>query len=373
MQGLNERILFVDMPEARDYKRFFADYGPPNLGVTVCFWRRLKLILCDPVHAKKELYCCGGASGHEQANSAFLILSFATACLGRTVEECAAPFLFLHPPLHPFRDAAFGVCTYSLLVIDVVRAVSRAITAGHLDPDSFDVDRYVSLDKLENGDMNWIVPNKLLAFSGPLAHRRPIETEGGNMAGTWVAEDYAHAFRSMGVSDVIRFNKKCYERNAFLRAGIQHHDMHYQDGGNPPKNVMEEFLRVCERARGAVAVHCKAGLGRTGTNIAMWLMKHANYSAVEAIGWCRVCRPGCIVGPQQQFVESLQHEMWRAGQSTRKLSPTIPSMSQSHRRRSSRSVSSSSAEDWNASPVVPIRLHPLQQPRLPPRYSSVLS
>lgn len=49
-------------------------------------------------------------------------------------------------------------------------------------------------------------------------------------------------------------------------------------------------------------MHCKAGLGRTGTNIAAYMIKHYDYTAREAIAWCRLCRPGSIVGPQQQYL-----------------------------------------------------------------------
>jgi hypothetical protein len=43
------------------------------------------------------------------------------------------------------------------------------------------------------------------------------------------------------------------------------------------------------------------------------MMKHYGYSAKEATAWCRVCRPGCVVGPQQQYLETIQEQMWQEG------------------------------------------------------------
>lgn len=54
-----------------------------------------------------------------------------------------------------------------------------------------------------------------------------------------------------------------------------------------------------------MAVHCKAGLGRTGVLICLYIMKHYRFTAEEVIGYIRVCRPGSVIGPQQNFLREV--------------------------------------------------------------------
>jgi hypothetical protein len=57
--------------------------------------------------------------------------------------------------------------------------------------------------KVENGDLNWVVPGKLMAFSGPPA--RPTDYAGFR---AMVPEDYWEYFRRRRVGAVVRLNKK---------------------------------------------------------------------------------------------------------------------------------------------------------------------
>lgn len=47
-------------------------------------------------------------------------------------------------------------------------------------------------------------------------------------------------------------------------------------------------------------------------------MKHYNFPADAFIGYIRICRPGSVLGPQQQFLNDIQHEMFRRGSEYRK-------------------------------------------------------
>ena len=38
-------------------------------------------------------------------------------------------------------------------------------------------------------------------------------------------------------------------------------------------------------------------------------MKHYEFTANEAMGWLRVCRPGSVIGPQQHYLADMQQQM----------------------------------------------------------------
>ena len=187
-----------------------------------------------------------------------------------------------------------------------LKGLEIATRLGWYSFKDFDPSEYEYYEKVENGDLNWVIPGKFIAFMGPIDHKPGVHSEQkhGNDP-----EDYIEVFRHFGVTHVVRLNEPTkYDRSKFTRNGIKHSELYFIDGSTPSdvsiafphsaQQILHDFLRISEQEKGALAVHCKAGLGRTGTLIGCYAMKHFKFPAAAFIGWIRIARPGSILGPQ---------------------------------------------------------------------------
>ncbi|NWW23702.1 CC14A phosphatase, partial [Falcunculus frontatus] len=291
------------------YENFYGDFGPLNLAMLYRYCCKLNKKLKYFSLSRKKIVYYTSFDQRKRANAAFLIGAYAVIYLKKTPEEAYRMLLSgSNPPYLPFRDASFGNCTYNLTILDCLQGVNKALQHGFFDFKTFDVDEYEHYERVENGDFNWIIPGKFLAFSGP--HPKSKLENGYPLH---APEAYFPYFKKRNVTSIIRLNKKIYEAKRFTDAGFEHYDLFFIDGSTPSDSIVQRFLNICENADGAIAVHCKAGLGRTGTLIACYIMKHYKFTHAEAIAWIRICRPGSIIGPQQHFLEEKQTMLWLEG------------------------------------------------------------
>ena len=52
-------------------------------------------------------------------------------------------------------------------ILDCLRGLDYAIKLGWFDHKKFNLKEYEHFERVENGDLNWIIPNKFVAFSSP--------------------------------------------------------------------------------------------------------------------------------------------------------------------------------------------------------------
>lgn len=184
---------------------------------------------------------------------------------------------------------------------------------------------------MEQGDFNWITP-QFLAFASPQHLGDTVIAPGTpqydalpkTLEGVLRSRSLPNAFRNVlahftarNVGLVVRLNSHLYPASYFTALGIQHLDMIFDDGTCPSLDTVRNFIDIAHRMitvrNQGVAVHCKAGLGRTGCLIGAYLIYRHGFTANEIIAFMRVMRPGMVVGPQQHWLHINQgafREWW---------------------------------------------------------------
>ncbi|GJQ66132.1 hypothetical protein Trydic_g4197 [Trypoxylus dichotomus] len=294
--------LYFTIDEELLYINYYYDFGPLNLSCLYKFCCQLNSYLCNP-GIKRIVYYSSGDQ-NKRANAAYLIGSFAIIYLSISPRRIHQILTIAGGSFRNFVDASQGMSNYTIRLIDCFHAIEKAKMFNFFNFNDFNVLEYDTYDKIQNGDMNWLVPRKFLAFIGP--------TECDFMNGH-PPEFYIKYFLRNDIKTVIRLNNKVYDSTIFADAGIEHHELFFADGTTPPKHVLLRFLDICESSPAAIGVHCKAGLGRTGSLIGAYIIKHYKMSARESIAWMRICRPGSVIGQQQGWLEKVEGWLWRQG------------------------------------------------------------
>ncbi|XP_026230381.1 dual specificity protein phosphatase CDC14AB-like [Anabas testudineus] len=157
------------------YESFYADFGPLNLAMLYRYCCKLNKKLKSFTMSRKKLIHYTSYDQKKRANAAVLIGAYAVMYLKRSPEEAYRTLISGNNTGYlPFRDAAVGECTFNLTVLDCLQGLRKAFQHAFMDFENFDVEEYEHYERVENGDMNWIIPGKILAFSSP-HHRSKIE------------------------------------------------------------------------------------------------------------------------------------------------------------------------------------------------------
>lgn len=267
----------VDNDEHFQYQPFFEDFGPLPLHqihyfmmVAINYMDQLDSMSAknnDSNHSILNFYC--NLIPQKISNAVLLAASFRLIHLKMTAEESLKPFspiLRDKSLIIPFRDASSFPSTYDLTILSCLKGLEKAISLGWYNPLNFDCQEWADCEMIENGDMNWLIPNKLMAFASPYPTN---EVQGFYVC---TPKEIVPSFQKYGITRIIRLNNKTYDENIFKNAGFKHTELYFPDGTNPPPAILQGFLDIIE-GNDVIALHCKAGLGRTFVFTKIFLKK----------------------------------------------------------------------------------------------------
>jgi len=144
---------------------------------------------------------------------------------------------------------------------------------------------------------------------------------------------YIKECRRNFVTDIVRVCEPTYLGSELTSAGIELHEMAYEDGHSPPDPIIDKWLALVEerffgptadsnntsnntnskKEDKTIAVHCVAGLGRAPVLVAIALMEFEKMDAVEAVMMIRSQRRGAINENQLQYLEGYKCRLKRGG------------------------------------------------------------
>ena len=140
-------------------------------------------------------------------------------------------------------------------------------------------------------NFSFVIPQRLAGMCHP-GHGKQLE-------------ESLSFLKSKGITAIVTLTERSLSQRILQRHGFQHIHIPISDFSCPSLAQITTFVEFVESIISkdeAVAVHCQAGIGRTGTMLACYLVKDG-YAPEESLFQIRNLRPGSVeTKPQENII-----------------------------------------------------------------------
>lgn len=302
-----DSTVFFTIEDMLLYNNFNLDFGPLHIGALYRFAVLLHTVLNDDANSGKAVCIYSSTDPKMRSNTACLLCCYMVLIQSWSPHQVLQPIAQISPPFIGFRDAGYSTADFEITIQDIVYAMWRAKERGMIDITNFNLEEYELYERVDQGDFN-VISKDFIAFASPIQKRPQYLNE--------PFKKVLSFFQNNDVQLVVRLNSRLYDADEFTKRGMKHIDMIFDDGTCPTMDYVQKFIGAAETTinnGGKIAVHCKAGLGRTGCLIGAHLIYTHGFTANECIAYMRMIRPGMVVGPQQHWLYLHQNDFrdWR--------------------------------------------------------------
>ena len=294
-------------PHLTQYNPYCDDFGPMNMAAIIDFVKAVDQELES--HPKSKIVMCVEAGRRPLTKALFLLGAHVILKLGMEPQDVSAKFQWLDAAsqLEAYRDATHAPADFGPELVDCWRGLAQGAERGWVAyPPPGYLFGAIDLDEYLHYDCHPTATCTRWGRASSSRCRGPWTWEGGATSTPTAPTGRAPSAPSTTPRSCWTWawswwwdSTRCAATPPPPRRAASATCTWSSRTARPRPTPSRPPSCAVAEARGAVVVHCRAGLGRMGTLIALYLMRHKGFTAREAMGWLRIMRPGSVIGDRR--------------------------------------------------------------------------